>query len=166
MATKLKDIKVNEVSLVDRPANKSSKVVLAKRVDDSESSRWYAEFEQSLAKRERKSEMGSYSWNTPQAPADPGSVQSGIAHEHIKRIADEVYRLRAKLSKAETGTTEMTYEDMIQKAGATAEEIIQLRADALRKREPHLTPEQAFSKIYCDPANMHLRRAEREKMGS
>jgi hypothetical protein len=28
-----------------------------------------------------------------------------------------------------------------------------------------LTPEQACSKIYCDPANMHLRRAEREKNG-
>jgi hypothetical protein len=45
---------------------------------------------------------------------------------------------------------------------ATAEEIIQLRADALRKRDPSLTPEQAFSKVYCAPENMHLRRAERE----
>ena len=48
---------------------------------------------------------------------------------------------------------------------ATAEEIIQLRADALRKRDPSLTPEQAFSKVYCAPENMHLRRAEREARG-
>jgi hypothetical protein len=31
----------------------------------------------------------------------------------------------------------------------------------LRKREPHLTKEQAFAKVYTDPANVDLRRAER-----
>jgi hypothetical protein len=54
---------------------------------------------------------------------------------------------------------------MIQKAGEIAEETLQLKAEALRKSEPHLTEAQAFSKIYCDPRNVHLRRAERNKNG-
>jgi hypothetical protein len=44
------------------------------------------------------------------------------------------------------------------KSRATAEEIIDLMADALRKRDPSLTPEMAYSRIYCAPESLHLRR--------
>jgi hypothetical protein len=36
---------------------------------------------------------------------------------------------------------------------------LQSLADELRKREPNHTREQAFSKVYCDPANRELARA-------
>jgi hypothetical protein len=85
-----------------------------------------------------------------------------VAHAHIKRVADEFYRLRAKLSKGE-GTETMDTEQMIQQCGD--KEIIALKAEALRKRDPSLTPEQAFAKIYTAPENLHLRLAERSKNG-
>jgi hypothetical protein len=106
-----------------------------------------------------------YSWMKPVAPADATSNDSEVAHAHIKRVADEFYRLRAKLSKSEERTETMDYEQMIKKAGDTAEEIIQLRADELPKNLPHFTPEQAYAAVYTAPGNEHLRRAEREANG-
>ena len=42
--------------------------------------------------------------------------------------------------------------------------IVELRglADELRKRDPGLTPSQAFAKVYTDPANAKLALAERQ----
>jgi hypothetical protein len=44
---------------------------------------------------------------------ESGPTDSNIAHDHVKRISDEFYRLRAKLNKSETGTTEMNYETSV-----------------------------------------------------
>jgi hypothetical protein len=109
----------------------------------------------------------------PEKPVDASSADSAVAHEHIARVANEYLRLRGKLAhgfgksdNTEASEKIMDYEQMIQKRGDTAEEIIQLRADALRKRDPSLTPEQAFAAVYTAPENLHLRRAERRPAGS
>jgi hypothetical protein len=40
-------------------------------------------------------------------------------------------------------------------------------APDLRKREPDLTKEQAFTKVFVDPANLELAKREREeRLGS
>lgn len=60
MATKLKDIRINEISLVDRPANKSARVVLAKRAEEPEI--WWdiSEFEKrDFSAAERRSDAKS-----------------------------------------------------------------------------------------------------------
>jgi hypothetical protein len=59
----------------------------------------------------------------------------------------------------------MSQNTMIEKAGSVADEIIQLRADALCKQDPSLTPEQAYAAVYTAPESLHLRRAEREANG-
>ena len=62
------------------------------------------------------------------------------------------------------GETKM--DELIQKAGETAERILELEAKELRKIAiRNLNEAQAFAKVYCDPANVDLRRAEREKNG-
>ena len=56
-------------------------------------------------------------------------------------------------------------DDLIQKNGKIAEKIIELEAKELRKLQPHLTEAQAFAKVYSDPANVDLRKAERQENG-
>jgi hypothetical protein len=74
------------------------KIVLCKRVDNDAPNPWYAEFEKSLAQRERESEMQKYSWNEPAKPAEALRNDSDIAHEHVTRVANEYLRLRGKLA--------------------------------------------------------------------
>jgi hypothetical protein len=61
-------------------------------------------------------------------------------------------------SKAEKGIEQMTKVDI----GALAQVALEGAAVALRKREPHLTAEQAFSRVYQDPAYSVAAKAERE----
>jgi hypothetical protein len=89
MAKRLRNLKINEISLVDRPANLGARVLLAKR-DDNE------------------------------------------------------------------GKT-MTNIDI----GKATLEVFNILAAQLRRRDPSLTKEQAFTKVYSDPANAELRRIER-----
>lgn len=52
--------------------------------------------------------------------------------------------------------------DIIIKAAAGLADIaLESLARNLRKEHPKLTPEQAFAKVYEDPANIGLRKAER-----
>ena len=46
-------------------------------------------------------------------------------------------------------------------AGAKLLEALELKAAELRKREPNLTREQAFAKVYAAPENRKLAEAER-----
>jgi hypothetical protein len=46
--------------------------------------------------------------------------------------------------------------------GALAMLALEGLAKALREREPHLSPEQAFSRVFADPANRIAAKAERE----
>jgi hypothetical protein len=54
---------------------------------------------------------------------------------------------------------------LIEKGGKIAVRILELEARELRKSHPELTREQAFAKVYSSPANVDLRRAEREANG-
>jgi hypothetical protein len=94
---------------------------------------------------------------TPQTQAAPaGDGESEAAHAYIDRVTREYHRMRGKILKGET-----MYEDSVEKAGKLAELTIDALAHNLRKREPHLSKEQAFSKIYSDPQYAHLAKAER-----
>ncbi len=45
--------------------------------------------------------------------------------------------------------------------GALAMLALEGAAEALRKSQPELSKEQAFAKVYCDPANRVAMKAER-----
>jgi hypothetical protein len=49
--------------------------------------------------------------------------------------------------------------------GQTAYNVLMAKAEQLRKRFPHLSQAQAFEKVYVDPANQALTRAERRGSG-
>ena len=74
--------------------------------------------------------------------------------DHVKAVAGQYNRLRRYLAKDEQAS------DI-----SKVEKLLDLTLDALvtdlRKREPNLTREQAFSKVYCAPENVELRRIER-----
>jgi len=68
---------------------------------------------------------------------------------------------RAIIMKGHDGDEGNNAMDSLQKV----EKLLDITFDALvhdlRKREPGLTKEQAFSKVYCAPENVELRRIER-----
>ena len=137
MAPKLKNIRVNEVSLVDRPANKGAKVVLMKRDDEG-------------------NKMKNYPWMDPREDAVDKPDDSAIALAHAKKIGDQWRRLRHHLMKSESGDGMSKVE-----IGQKMMDALDVAALEIRKREPNLTPEQAFSKAYSDPANRSIVKAER-----
>ena len=98
-----------------------------------------------------------YSWMNPEAPAVPQS-ESDIAHAYAARIASEYLRLKNKLN---TGIAKMDIGISKAEAGANIMGLIEHKATELREREPSLTKEQAFAKIYTAPENRSLRAAER-----
>ena len=88
-------------------------------------------------------------------------AQREIALDRVQRIGREYLALRRSLfMKGETNMDEL-----IQKAGETAEKIFELEAKELRKSHPELSEAQAFARVYSHPTNVDLRRAEREKNG-
>jgi hypothetical protein len=56
-------------------------------------------------------------------------------------------------------------DELIRKAGAVAEVLLQGQAERLRKEQPNLSPAQAYARVYEAPENVELRRAERMKNG-
>jgi hypothetical protein len=84
----------------------------------------------------------------------------------VDRPAQEHARALIMKRHDDNGETKMTDNVDIQKVAHFG---IECAAAELRKREPNLTPEQAFAKAYQDPANRLLAEAEREaayrKMG-
>jgi len=88
-------------------------------------------------------------------PRDDAAIdREKIAMDHVKAVAGQYNRLRRHLAKDEQAS------DI-----SKVEKLLDLTLDAmvtdLRKREPNLTKEQAFSKVYCAPENVELRRIER-----
>jgi hypothetical protein len=67
---------------------------------------------------------------------------------------------RALIMKRDTSEdTEMDLSNV--DTQALAYMTCELLAKELRKKDPSLTPEQAFAKVYTDPANIEIRKAER-----
>jgi hypothetical protein len=54
-----------------------------------------------------------------------------------------------------------TMNELIAKAGQLADLALDAMAHNLKCEQPHLTKEQCFAKVYEDPANILLRKAER-----
>ena len=73
----------------------------------------------------------------------------------IKRAGDPV------ASKNHKEHTEMSHYENVD-LGKLAMLALEGAAEALRKSQPNLTREQAFAKVYCDPANRVAMKAERE----
>jgi hypothetical protein len=62
-----------------------------------------------------------------------------------------------------TGRREMALDEPALKGGDSAMALLKAKAEELRKSNPSLSPEQAFAKVYSDPANRKLAQAERRK---
>src|SRR5262249_42475638 len=81
--------------------------------------------------------------------------EAKIAESHIKQVTAR-YRTLQNLLKSE--------EDPVAKAGrqgvAIVDLIIKSQPARLRREDPSLTPEQAYTKAYLAPENAVLRRAE------
>ena len=89
-------------------------------------------------------------------------AQREIALDRAQRVGREYLALRRSLMMKNEGNQ---MDDLIQKNGKIAEKILELEAKELRKLHPHLTEAQAFAKVYSDPANVDLRKAERQANG-
>ena len=107
--------------------------------------------------------MTAYPWMNTAAdePIDDQAAKE-ITLDRVQRVGREYLALRRSLMMKDEGNQ---MDGLIQKAGETAEKILELEARELRKSHPELTEAQAFAKVYMDPANIDLRRAEREKNG-
>ena len=86
---------------------------------------------------------------------DTAPSNSEIAHSYAEHIGHEYARLRARLHKLEKHT------DVSADTNQLALSAFDRLAEQARAAEPHLTKEQAFSKVYSDPKNVNLRRLER-----
>ena len=147
MARILKEFKITEISACDKPAQAHARMCIMKRHEEGNKM------------------ANSYPWMTAAAESEPldDDAERELTLNRVQRIGREYGRLRQSLlRKNETGAN---MDDLIQKAGETAEKILELEARELRKLHPELTEAQAFAKVYTDPANIDLRRAEREKNG-
>ena len=119
MARILKEFRITEISACDKPAQVHAKMCIMKRHDEG-------------------TKMAKYPWMNTAAdePIDDQAAKE-ITLDRVRRVGREYLNLRRTLlMKNETGTN---MDDLIQKAGETAERIIELEAKELRKLQPHLT---------------------------
>ena len=150
---------LKEISGVDRPAQQGARVVIMKRDDPSAtpmSDRLADRIDDFKRIYPRLSDEDHYAmaWSGLSL-SDRAKVRDEESGAHQERIAEEE-RSRAR---------SMRNEDLSMKnidTGALAMIALEGAAEALRKSNPSLTREQAFSRVYQDPANRIAAMAERQ----
>ena len=155
----IRKLKILEVSGCDRPAQEPAKVVIMKRDEGSATPMTdrladriddYKRIYPHLADEDHY----SMAWRDLSL-SDRAKVRDEASGAYQERVAEEArYRARS-----------MRNEDLSMKnidTGALAMIALEGAAEALRKSNPSLTREQAFSRVYQDPANRIAAAAERQ----
>jgi hypothetical protein len=146
--TKLRDMRVAEVSLVNRGANQHAVVTLAKRHTDEAVTN---------ALIDRDEYYEKHPW---------------MAAEYIKTVNVDnvhvdgdsrgtVYNVHNSSATANERTTNMQTTVTKAEAGRQVMDLIHAKAAEYRKSHPDLTEAQCFARVYEAPENVDLRKAER-----
>jgi hypothetical protein len=154
---------LTEISGVDRPAQRLARVAIMKR-DDSDGfnahgsgpmhDKLFALFDNEVRgfpNRSREENFASV-WRQLSL-SDRNQIRDEESGAYQEWQAEEA-RLRAAAHRG----VDMSKVD----TGALAMIALEGAAEALRKRERHLSKEQAFACVYTDPANRIAQKAERE----
>ena len=155
----IRKLKITEVSGCDKPAQEPARVAIMKRDDPSATPMTdrladriddYKRMYPHLADEDHY----SMAWSGLSL-SDRAQVRAEERGE-FQRQEGEAERFRAR---------SMRNEDLSMKnidTGALAMIALECKAEALRKSNPSLTREQAFSRVYQDPANRIAAVAERQ----
>jgi hypothetical protein len=156
----LRQFKIREISGVDRPAQAHATVAIMKRDDEMDQDGFNAHGNGPVHDRLRalfdNFVRGRPHLSNEQNFAAAWNMLSLSERNQIRaEETGEAARLR---SPATIGKAEAMNID----TGALAMLALEGAATAIRKREPHLTREQCFSKAYLDPENREAVKAERQ----
>jgi hypothetical protein len=144
-ARRLKNLKISEVSSVDRGAGETCTVVLSKRDDGTQAAieKGFNALHESIAS----------------IIDDDGLVDKSEALAMTMEQAHDYFQsFGVDIGKADDDDIiefEKGYDPM------SAYDALMQKAVALQKAEPKLSRHQAFAKCYADPANKHLADADR-----
>lgn len=154
-------LKINEISACDKPAQQHARALIMKR--DSEGNQ--PTMTDLIENAGRAAQVAIDVLASNLRKREPGLTE---AQAFAKIYADPDYAALANAERrmnrpdATVGAAD-TFAKVA--AGAQAVKTIEMKAAELRKRDPKLTKEQAFAKVYEDPANRELVRDERQANG-
>ena len=134
---RFKRFRIDEISAVDLPAQAPATMSILKRADEGD-------------------KMSRSSWMQPRNNATDEPSNADIALEHARHIGDQYRRMRHHLMKSESGDGMSKVE-----IGQKMMDALEVAATEILKRERHLTKERAFARVYQDPANRSIAKAER-----
>jgi hypothetical protein len=153
---------IDEVSGVDRPAQQHATAAILKGFNASGEGpthrRLVALYDDVLRGNPHITASAAFgiAWNSL-SDDERDAIRAEEASTAREREAENAARRDA----TKRGSTEMQSLESVD-VGGLAQFALEAAAVALRKREPHLTKEQAFAKVYQDPANKEYARIERE----
>jgi hypothetical protein len=162
--TRLKNLKIDEVSSVDRGAGEACEIVLAKRHDDTQEdiTKGFNALHESCASI---IEDNGSDFDKREALAET----MGQAAAYFDKLLDPQDDDQAVIDENDADYPAEQGGDQAKGKGKpmTAYAQLQAKAQELRKADPKLSEHQAFAKVYTDKANADLVNSERaERAGS
>ena len=161
----MRAFKLKEISGVDRPAQEPATARIMKRAPEADgfNASGSGPMHDELRARFDDYRRGwphlsgeqhfAMAWNRL-TPTQRNQIRAEETPEWHQQQKAEVSRLRESARSTEKMSNNIDQ-------GALAMFVMESAAEELRKREPQLTPEQAFAKIYTDPAYRVAAKAER-----